>query len=94
MSKSKNNEKELPIHESLDVVKAITIRKSDKWWTAIAATKSKFAKNPKAILAFYRWRKDKEGNWKRIKKWTINSKRDWEKFQEIVDNEFKEVCWK
>ena len=92
MSNSENEE--LPIHESLDVVKSITLRKSDKWWTAIAVTKSKMSKNPKAILAFYRWRKDKNGEWKRIKKWTINSKRDWENFQKIIDSEFKEICWK
>jgi hypothetical protein len=90
---SKSKQEELPIHESLDVVKAVTIRKSGKWWTAIAATKSKMAKNPKTILAFYRWRNTDDG-WKRIKKWTINSKRDWEKFEEIIDKEFKEVCWK
>ena len=94
MSNTENNEEKLPIHESLEVVKAVTLRKSDKFWTAIAATKNKYAKNPKAVLAFYRWRKDKNGKWKQLKKWTINSKTDWEKFQEIIDNEFSDICWK
>ncbi|MHA1232541.1 MAG: hypothetical protein ACTSPQ_18065 [Candidatus Helarchaeota archaeon] len=94
MSKSETNEEKLPIHEAIEIVKSVTIRKSDKWWTALAAVKNKMLKNPKTILAFYRWRKDKNGNWKRIKKWTINSKRDWEKFVSIVDSEFEEICWK
>ncbi|MHA1694954.1 MAG: hypothetical protein ACTSXT_06550 [Candidatus Helarchaeota archaeon] len=94
MSNSDNEKQELPVHETLEIVKAKTIRKSGKWWTAIVATKSKMAKNPKAILAFYRWRKDKNGDWKLIKKWTINSKKDWEKFEKIIDTEFKEICWK
>jgi hypothetical protein len=89
-----DKDEEPPIHESLDVVKTQTFRKSDKWWTAIAATKSSRYKNAKTVLAFYRWRKDKEGEWKRIKKWTINSEADWEKFKKIVKEEFYDVCWK
>ena len=94
MSEPDKNKSDLPIHESLEIVEAYTFRKSDKWWTAIAATKSKLAKKPKTILAFYRWRKNKDGEWKRIKKWTINSKSDWEKFIEIIDSDFIDVCWK
>ncbi|MHA1269230.1 MAG: hypothetical protein ACTSPY_05525 [Candidatus Helarchaeota archaeon] len=94
MSNSNKKSDELPIHESLEVVKAVTIRKSDKWWTAIAATKSKMAKNPRTTLSFYRWKKDKNGQWKRIKKWTINSKSDWENFEKIIDKEFIDICWK
>ncbi|MHA1270084.1 MAG: hypothetical protein ACTSPY_09890 [Candidatus Helarchaeota archaeon] len=87
-------DEELPIHETLEIVKAYTFRKSDKWWTAIAATKSTLSKNPKTILAFYRWRKDKNGKWKRIKKWTINSKEDWEKFKKIINQDFIDILWK
>ena len=90
----KAKDDELPIHESLEIVKAHTFRKSDKWWTAIAATKSTFAKNPKTILAFYRWRMGKDGEWKRIKKWTINSEADWEKFKKVVKDQFYDICWK
>ena len=88
------SDEQLPIHESLEIIKAYTFRKSDKWWTAIAATKSKLSKNPKAVLAFYRWRKSKNGEWKRIKKWTINSMEDWEKFKKIINEEFADILWK
>ncbi|MHA1230749.1 MAG: hypothetical protein ACTSRP_03925 [Candidatus Helarchaeota archaeon] len=89
---SEDSEK-LPIHESLEIVKAHTFRKSDKWWTAIAAVRSTFAKNPRTVLAFYRWRKNKDGKWKQIKKWTINSKEDWEKFKKIVNEDFADILW-
>ena len=88
------DEEALPIHESLEIVKYHTFRKSNKWWTAIVATRSTLAKNPRTTLSFYRWRKDKEGKWKRIKKWTINSKKDWEKIKKIVNEEFSDVLWK
>lgn len=92
--KGKGKKEEMPIHKSLEVIKAKTFRKSEKWWTAIAATKGSFSKNPKTILAFYRWRMSKEGEWKRIKKWTINSAADWEKFKKIINEEFYDICWK
>jgi len=84
----------LPIHESLEIIKSQTFRKSDKYWTEIVATKSTIGKNAKTILAFYRWRKGSDGTWKRMKKWTINSAEDWATIKKLIDDEFSNICWK
>jgi hypothetical protein len=84
----------VPINDTLEVIKAYTLRKSSKWWTLLAVTRSTVARNPRSVLSFYRWCKRKNGTWKRYRKWSINSEEDWERIKKIVDTELKPACWK
>jgi len=52
-------EEKLPVSETMKVIEAINIFKSDKWWAAVALVESFGRKQ----LAVYLWNK-KENQWK------------------------------
>jgi hypothetical protein len=55
------SEEKLPISEKLKVLDAITLYKTDKWWSAIALVDSFGRKQ----IALYLWL-NKDGKWKRM----------------------------
>ena len=70
----------LPISESLKVIEATTIFKSDKWWAAVVLMESFGRKQ----LAIYLWNK-KEDQWKRRQKFVVRNKAQWSQFKEAIE---------
>lgn len=73
-------EEKLPVSESIKVIEAITIFKSDKWWAAVALLESFGRKQ----LAIYLWNK-KDGMWKRRQKFVVRNKAQWSQFKEAIE---------
>ena len=67
-----SEEEKIPVSEKLRVVEAVTLYKTDKWWSAVALVES-FGRRQ---VALYVWLK-KDGRWKRNQKYTIHSKGEW-----------------
>ena len=74
------NEEKLPVSETMRVIEAITIFKSDKWWAAVALVESFGRKQ----LAVYLWNK-KEKQWKRRQKFVIRNKAQWSQYREAIE---------
>jgi len=77
-------EEQFPVHETVKVLKGVTISKSINWWSAALMVESYGRKQ----LALYLWRKDANGKWKRKEKFIIPSKDNWEKMKKIIDDTF------
>lgn len=73
-------EEKLPISEKLEVFDGVTLRKTDKWWYAIALVNSFGRKQ----IALYVWVK-RGGKWKRNQKFTIHSQTEWTQIKEEVE---------
>jgi hypothetical protein len=73
-------EEKLPVSETMKVVEAITIFKSDKWWAAVALVESFGRKQ----LAVYLWNK-KDERWKRRQKFVIRNKAQWLQYKEAIE---------
>lgn len=73
-------EEKLPISESIKVIKAETIFKSDKWWAAVALVESFGRKQ----VAIYLWNR-KDELWKRRQKFVVRSKAQWLQFKEAIE---------
>ena len=80
------SEEKLPISEKLTVLKAETMYKTDKWWSAIALVDS-FGKKQ---VATYLWLK-KDNAWKRKQKFVIRSKKEWQEVKEAVEKMVEEL---
>jgi hypothetical protein len=73
-------EEKLPVHESLEVLDHVDISKRSKWWSAIVVVNSFGRKQ----ICLYLWQK-KEDKWKRIQKFIVRNKADWELIKKTVD---------
>jgi len=73
-------EEKLPVSETIRVIEAITIFKSDKWWAAVALVESFGRKQ----LAIYLWNK-RDGQWKRRQKFVIRSKAQWSQVEKAIE---------
>lgn len=79
-------EEKLPISEKLSVLKAKTLYKTDKWWSAVALVDA-FGKKQ---IATYLWlRKDDE--WKRKQKFVVRSKKEWQDVKEVIEKMIEEL---
>ncbi|MCW4043050.1 MAG: hypothetical protein NWE90_04915 [Candidatus Bathyarchaeota archaeon] len=79
-------EEKLPISEKLTVLKAETLYKTEKWWSAIALVETFGRKQ----IATYLWlRKDDE--WKRKQKFVIRSKKEWHDAKEVIEEMIEEL---
>ena len=74
------SEEKLPISEKLTVIEAVTLYKTEKWWSAITLVDSFGRKQ----IAMYLWL-NKEGKWKRQQKFVIRRKADWSQIKENVE---------
>jgi len=79
-------EEKLPISEKLSVLKAETLYKTDKWWSAIALVEA-FGKKQ---IATYLWLK-KGDEWKRKQKFVVRSKKEWQDVKEVVEKMIEEL---
>ena len=79
-----SKEDPFPVHESIKVLKGVTINKSINWWSAALMVESYGRKQ----LALYLWHMDEEGKWKRKEKFIIPSRDIWEKTKKIIDEKF------
>lgn len=79
-------EEKLPISDELTVLKAETLYKTDKWWSAIALVDS-FGKKQ---IATYLWLK-KGDEWKRKQKFVIRSKKEWQDVKEKIEKMVEEL---
>jgi hypothetical protein len=75
-----SEEEKLPISEKLKVIEALTLYKTDKWWSAVALIESFRRKQ----IALYVWLK-KDGKWKRNQKYTIHNKGEWLQLKESIE---------
>gem|GEM_PF-1135619 len=76
----------VPVHESLKVLDSITISKSSGWWSAVVLVENYGRKN----ISIYLWR-NQEGAWKRVHKFEVNRKNEWEKIKAAVDSFFQRM---
>lgn len=67
--------------ESLKVIQAVTIYKTDKWWAVVALVESFGRKQ----IATYLWNK-KAGQWKRRQKLVIHTKGEWSQIKEAIES--------
>jgi hypothetical protein len=79
-------EEKLPISESIEVIEATTIFKSEKWWAAVALVKSFGRKQ----LAVYLWNK-RDNLWKRRQKFVVRNKAQWAQFKEAIERLLPEL---
>ncbi|MFX1253454.1 MAG: hypothetical protein ACFFCZ_17730 [Promethearchaeota archaeon] len=87
-----SDEESFPISDYYEVLESYTLRKSDKWWTAILVVRKKGDEtNKTASLRLYRWQK-KEDKWAKSGSFNINRKTDWEKIKKKGD-EFVDTIW-
>ena len=63
---------EYPVHETVKVVKAKDIYRTDKWIKAVLKTES-FGKNQ---VCCYQWLKGRDGKWKRKQKMCAKNKEE------------------
>ena len=75
------SEEKLPISESLTMIEARTIFKSDKWWAAVVLMESFGRKQ----LAIYLWNK-KDNQWKRRQKFVVRNKAQWSQYKEAIED--------
>jgi len=76
----KADEDRLPVSESLRVIQAIDLYKSEKWWSA-AALIDAFGRRQ---IAIYLWIK-KGSQWKRKNKFIVHNKAEWRRISEAVE---------
>lgn len=67
------SEEKFPVSSALKVIEGITIRKSDRWWSAVVLLDS-FGRRQ---ICLYLWQK-RQDKWKRQHKFIVRSKDDWE----------------
>ena len=79
-------EEKLPISEKLSVLKAETLYKTDKWWSAVALVDA-FGKKQ---IAAYLWLK-KGDEWKRKQKFVVRSKKEWQDVKEVIEKMIEEL---
>lgn len=80
-------EEKLPISEKLEVLDSVTLRKTSKWWSAIALVDSFGRKQ----IAMYVWL-NKDGKWKRNQKFTIHDKVEWARVKEAAEKFIPKLC--
>jgi len=76
----KADEDRLPVSESLRVIQAIDLYKSEKWWSA-AALIDAFGRKQ---IAIYLWIK-RGDQWKRKNKFIVHNKAEWRRIAEAVE---------
>ena len=74
------SEEKLPISEKLKIRDAVTLYKTNKWWSAIALVDS-FGRTE---IALYVWL-NKGGKWKRNQKYIIHNKGEWSQIKDAVE---------
>ncbi len=79
-------EEGLPISEKLSVLKAKTLYKTDKWWSAVALVDA-FGKKQ---IATYLWLK-RNDVWKRKQKFVVRSKKEWQDAKEVIEEMIEEL---
>jgi len=79
-------EEKLPISEKLSVLKAKTLYRTDKWWSAVALVDA-FGKKQ---IATYLWLK-KDDVWKRKQKFVVRSKKEWQDVREVIEEMIEEL---
>jgi len=79
-------EEKFPISEKLSVLKAKTLYKTDKWWSAVALVDA-FGKKQ---IATYLWLK-KDDVWKRKQKFVVRSKKEWQDAKEVIEEMIEEL---
>ena len=79
-------EEKLPISEKLSVLKAKTLYRTDKWWSAVALVDA-FGKKQ---IATYLWLK-KDDVWKRKQKFVVRSKKEWQDVKEVIEKMIEEL---
>ncbi|MFX0090610.1 MAG: hypothetical protein ACFFBD_02515 [Candidatus Hodarchaeota archaeon] len=87
-----SDEEEVPISDYYEVLTSYTLRKSDKWWTAVVCVRKKGdEENKSASIRLYRWQK-KQDKWTKSGSFNINRKTDWERIKKKAD-EFVDIIW-
>jgi hypothetical protein len=78
----------LPVNPSLKVLRYRTIKKNSAlgWWSAVVLLED----HDKKQICFYRWRK-KQGVWKRDKKLTFHSGKEWMSIKDAVECFIKDL---
>lgn len=70
-----------PVDESIEIFKAKTIYKTEKWWQAVILGEA-FGRR---FIAIYLWQK-RSGGWKRIHKLKINRRDNWDVIKNVIDS--------
>ncbi len=73
-------EEKLPVSESLKVIQAVNLYKTEKWWSA-AALIDAFGRKQ---IAIYLWIK-KDDQWKRKNKFIVHNKVEWRRIADAVE---------
>jgi len=74
------SEKKFPVSETLNVLKGITLYKTEKWWSAVVLLDSFGRKQ----VAVYLWSK-KDDQWKRRQKLVVKNKEEWDRLKNAVE---------
>ncbi len=89
------SKEELPVFKSddpsisVDVQEYETISRSSTWWSAISLQIERGRKR----ISLYLWNKQNDGdNWKRIQKYNIRRRQDWEKIKTFVDAHLEDLA--
>jgi hypothetical protein len=83
--KETKTETDVPVHDSIDVLKADTIYKYTEWWKAVVWCES-FGDQ---YVAVYQWQYDDEDDrWKRNQKMKIGDTDEWEEIKEAVEQHY------
>ncbi len=80
------SEDEFPVSSTLKVIEGKTIRKSDRWWSAVVLLDS-FGRRQ---VCFYLWQK-RGDTWKRQHKFLIRNKGDWELIKKAAEELLKKL---
>ena len=75
------SEEKLPVHDTIKVIDYQTIYKTSKWWCAVVL--ANMFGHDKVLI--YLWQ-NRNGQWKRKQKFTINFEHDWQLIKQAVDN--------
>lgn len=87
-----SDEEAVPISSYYEVVNSYTLRKSDKWWTAVVCVRKKGDEsNKSASVRLYRWQK-KSTKWVKSGSFNVNRKADWDRIKKKID-EYSDVIW-
>ena len=78
----------LPLSPTLKVLRYKTIKKNNAlgWWSAVVSLED----HDKKQVCFYRWRKKKK-EWKRDKKLTFHSGKEWVLIRDAIEGFIKDL---
>lgn len=76
-----------PVHDEVDVKDDVPIYEQDKWWRAVLHIEDHGGE----AVAVYLWKR-KDGEWKRIQKYRVRAKEDWERDRVAIESLLSQMC--